>query len=197
MLATNGKDKPLCVRDQTDRHSLPDSCCLWAARLGSVQLQQLAYFVAVAEARNFTRAAALMGVAQPSLSQQIQALERDLGARLFDRLPGRIGLTSAGEELLPLARRILADSDNARRVVRELNDLDRGRVTLGATPSLCTGLLPGMLAAFRRSHPRVALAVTEGGSRDLQAQLTGGALDLALIVEPDVADPSKLTTIPL
>src|ERR1700712_912010 len=123
--------------------------------LGVVQLQQLAYFVAVADARNFTRAAAVVGIAQPSLSQQIQTLERDLGARLFDRLPGGVELTTAGEELLPLARRILADSDTARRVVRELNDLDRGRVRLGATPSLCTGLLPSMLAGFRHDHPGV------------------------------------------
>jgi DNA-binding transcriptional LysR family regulator len=167
-----------------------------------VQLQQLAYFVAVADARNFTRAAATVGIAQPSLSQQIQTLERDLGARLFDRLPGGIELTTAAEELLPLARRILADSDTARRVVRELNDLDRGRVRLGATPSLCTGLLPSMLAGFRDDHPGVALAVTESGSRDLQTLLTEGALDLALIVDPGaqdrgVEDSARLSTVPL
>ncbi len=78
-----------------------------------MQLQQLAYFVAVAETRHFTRAAARTHVAQPSLSKQVRALERELGAPLFSRARGNVTLTPAGETLLPLARRILADADSA------------------------------------------------------------------------------------
>jgi DNA-binding transcriptional LysR family regulator len=162
-----------------------------------VQLHQLAYFVAVADQRHFTRAAESLHVAQPSLSQQIRALESDLGARLFTRAPGRVALTAAGEELLPLARRILADAGLVRRVVREVDDLDRGRVRLGATPSLCTSLLPRILADFRRDYPGVTLLVTEGGSRDLQQGLTEGALDLALIIDSRVAEDSRLQARPL
>jgi DNA-binding transcriptional LysR family regulator len=163
-----------------------------------MQLQQLAYFVAVADQGHFTRAAAEMNVAQPSLSQQIRALEKDLGTPLFHRLPGRIELTAAGAELLPLARRLLADAGTLRRVVRELNDLDRGRVRLGATPSLCTSLLPGILGDFRREYPGVVIAVSEGGSRDLQRQLTEGALDLALVIDSRLEDQeSRLRTLPL
>jgi len=84
---------------------------------GRMQFQQLQYFVAVAETRHFTRAADLVHVAQPSLSQQIKALERELGADLFLRARGNITLTDAGEALLPLARRILADADTARHEV--------------------------------------------------------------------------------
>src|ERR1700710_2730069 len=104
-----------------------------------MQLQQLSYFVAVADTRHFTRAAHRMAVTQPSLSQQIRALEADLGAVLLHRTRGNVTLTDAGEALLPVARRILADVDAARREIRDVQDLGRGRVRLGATPSLCTG----------------------------------------------------------
>jgi DNA-binding transcriptional LysR family regulator len=163
----------------------------------SMQFQQLAYFVAVAETRHFTHAAERVRVAQPSLSQQIRALERDLGAPLFHRIRGNVSLTEAGETLLPVARRILAETDTAYRAIRELDELGRGRVRLGATPSLCTGLLPGMLAAFRRDYPGIELVVDEGGSRDLQTALSEGALDLALIVDSRVQDEPSLSTQPL
>ncbi len=162
-----------------------------------VQLHQLAYFVAVADARHFTRAADQMGVAQPSLSQQVRALERELGAPLLQRTRGNVSLTDAGEALLPVARRMLADADAARRRIREVLQLDRGRVRLGATPSLCTGLLPGVLAGFHRDHPGIELVIQEGGSRDLQRGLAEGALDLALVVDTRLGDDPQLATLPL
>ena len=110
-----------------------------------MQLQQLSYFLAVAQAKHFTRAADALGVAQPSLSKQIRVLETELGAELFSRARGNITLTAAGEALLPLANRILADVDTARLEVQELAGLRRGRVRLGAAPSLCSGLLAGAL----------------------------------------------------
>ena len=100
-----------------------------------MQLHQLAYFVAVADERHFTRAAKTMHVAQPSLSKQIAALEGELGGALFSRARGNISLTTAGEALLPLARRILADADVARTTVRELMGLEQGRVRLGGMRS--------------------------------------------------------------
>jgi DNA-binding transcriptional LysR family regulator len=120
-----------------------------------MQLQQLEYFLAVAETRHFTRAAQQLHVAQPSLSQQIRALERELGAELFHRARGNITLTDAGEALLPLACRMLADADTARAEVQEIARLRRGRVRFGATPSLCTALLPQVLRAYRRLHPGI------------------------------------------
>jgi DNA-binding transcriptional LysR family regulator len=162
-----------------------------------VQLQQLAYFVAVADTRHFTRAAEEVHVSQPSLSQQIKALERELGAELFSRARGHITLTDAGEALLPLARRILADADTARQEVQELAHLRRGRVRLGATPSLCTGLLPDVLRAFHDRHPGIALLVEEGGSHDLVRELARGALDLALVVLPLPTPSPALTTVEL
>ncbi|OLT48722.1 LysR family transcriptional regulator [Saccharomonospora sp. CUA-673] len=148
-----------------------------------MQFQQLSYFLAVVETRHFTKAAEQMRVAQPSLSQQVRALERDVGAPLFHRGRGRVTLTEAGEALLPIARRILGEAEGAYRAIRELDGLERGRVRLGATPSLCTGVLPATLAAFRRNYPGVELVLHESGSRDLQVALAEGTLDLAMIID--------------
>ncbi len=162
-----------------------------------MQLQQLAYFVAVAETRHFTRAAEQLRVAQPSLSQQVRALERELGAPLFHRTRGNVSLTDAGQALLPVARRMLADADAARLSVREVLSLGRGRVRLGATPSLCTALLPTVLAGFRQQHPGIELIVRESGSRGLQQELTEGGLDLALVVNARLGEDPQVATVPL
>jgi DNA-binding transcriptional LysR family regulator len=173
--------------DKADKHS---------HRLWIMQFQQLAYFVAVAETRHFTHAAEMLGIAQPSLSKQIRALEHDLGSSLFSRARGNIALTPAGEALLPLAKRILADVDTARLEVQELAGLRRGRVRLGATPSLCVGLLADVLHRFHAAYPGIRLVVEEGGSRDLVRELTRGALDLALVILP-LAEDAPLTTTPI
>ncbi|MFC4058333.1 LysR family transcriptional regulator [Planomonospora corallina] len=159
-----------------------------------MQLQQLAYFVAVAEARHFTQAAERMRVAQPSLSKQIKALEAELGAPLLSRARGNVTLTAAGEALLPLARRMIADAETARREIGELAGLRRGRVRLGATPSLCAGLMADALARFHRAYPGIELLVEEGGSRDLVRALARGQLDLALIILPLQSDDPSLVT---
>ncbi|GGO67740.1 LysR family transcriptional regulator [Nonomuraea cavernae] len=159
-----------------------------------MQLQQLAYFVAVTETRHFTQAAERMRVAQPSLSKQIKALEAELGAPLFSRARGNVTLTPAGEALLPLARRMLADADTARQEVAELAGLRRGRVRLGATPSLCAGLLADALARFHRDYPGIELLVEESGSRDLVRALARGQLDLSLIIMPLQSDDPSLVT---
>lgn len=159
-----------------------------------MQFQQLAYFVAVAETRHFTRAAELSQVAQPSLSKQIRGLEDELGSALFSRARGNIALTPAGEALLPLARRILNDMETARREVQQLAGMRRGRVRLGATPSMCGGLLADALARFHERYPGIELRVDESGSRDLVRALAKGELDLALIILPlQSSDPALVT----
>ena len=163
----------------------------------SVELHQLRYFAAVAELRHFTRAAETVHVAQPSLSRQIRVLERELGTPLFSRARGHVALTRAGETLLPFAKRILADAETARLQVRELVGLARGRLRLGATPSLSTVLLPAALRLFRDAYPGIELRVEEGGSRDLVRLLADGQLDLALIILPLHTRDPALTTAPI
>ncbi|TDE08023.1 LysR family transcriptional regulator [Jiangella asiatica] len=162
-------------------------------------LEQLRGFVEVARLGHFTRAAEHLHLAQPSLSRQISTLEHELGAELFHRARGHIALTAAGEALLPLARRMLADADSVRREMAELAGLRRGRVRLGATPTLCISLVAEAVSAFHGAHPGIDLHLTEGGSRALIDELAGGALDLALITAsegPPVAGAS-LTRTPL
>jgi DNA-binding transcriptional LysR family regulator len=162
-----------------------------------VQLQQLVYFLAVAQTHHFTRAAELTHVAQPSLSKQIQCLERELGSELFHRARGNVTLTPAGEVLVPFAKRILADVETARLQVHELAELRQGRLRLGATPSLCTGPLAHALASFRVRYPGIQLVIDESGSRDLVRQLAEGAIDLAMITSPVHRGDPTLDTVPI
>src|SRR4051812_18147392 len=118
-----------------------------------MNLEQLGSFVEVARLGNFTRAAEQLHLTQPSLSRQIATLENDLGAELFHRARGGSRLTTAGEPLLPLARRMLADADSARRELAELAGLQRGKVRLGATPTLCISLVAEVLSVFHAAHP--------------------------------------------
>ena len=162
-----------------------------------MQLQQLRYFVAVADTRHFTRAARESGVTQPSLSKQVHALETEVGASLFTRARGNVALTPAGEALLPHARRILADADNARLEIAELVGLRGGRLRLGATPSLCTSLVAPVLRRYCDAYPGVRLHIEEGGSQDLVALLGSGGLDVALIVLPSAGTDPALTAEPI
>lgn len=151
---------------------------------GGVQLRHLAYFVAVAAEGSFTRAADSLSVSQPTLSKQIQALENSLGTRLLIRDRAGIELTSAGAALLPHAQRILIETENAKRSVHEVASLRRGRVRMGATPSVVEGLLAPVLTRFRAEHPAIDLEVHEAGSRDLTAELSTGRIDVALLIVP-------------
>jgi DNA-binding transcriptional LysR family regulator len=162
-----------------------------------VQLQQLRYFLAVAETRHFTQAADLLEVSQPTLSKQIHTLESTLGTPLFERVRGAIALTAAGEALLPFARRMIADADAARDEVRDIIGLRRGEVRLGATPSLCSSLVPAVLRRFRSAHPGIDLYVTEASSPELSAGLLGHSLDLALIVAPERGVDPALDAAPI
>lgn len=146
-----------------------------------MNLEQLKGFVTVAELGHFTRASERLHLAQPSLSRQISTLEQELGAELFHRARGNISLTAAGETLLPRARRMLTDADSIRSEMAELAGLQRGRVRLGATPTLCISLVAEVLRAFHAAYPGVELQLVEGGSNLLIEQLAGGAVDMALV----------------
>ena len=160
-----------------------------------MQLNQLAVAVAVAEEENFTRAAARLHLAQPSLSRQIRLLERELGVQLFNRGPGQslVTLTADGEALLPFIRRVLADVAATGAEARALTGMARGRLSIGATPSLITRVLAPALVDFQASHPGIDLLVVEAGSHQLVPQLASGEVDLALVVQ-SVTDPLVATT---
>lgn len=160
-----------------------------------MNFEQLRGFVEIARVGGFTRAAEELHLSQPSLSRQISTLERELGSDLFHRARGNISLTAAGELLLPYARRMLADAATARREMDEVAGLRRGRVRLGAPPSLCASVVPDVLSAFRHEHPGIEVEMMERGSRALVAALAEGGLDLALLASSDVAADATVSLV--
>jgi DNA-binding transcriptional LysR family regulator len=144
-----------------------------------MELRQLAYLVAVAEERSFTRAAAREHVAQPGVSAQVRKLEAELGVELFDRSAGTVGLTAAGREVLPFARAALAGAAGVRAAADDVAGLVRGRVAVGVVPS-AGGWLADALARFHAEHPGVEITLAEDTSDALLDAVRGGGLDLAL-----------------
>ena len=163
--------------------------------MSALELRQLAYFVAVARHLNFTRAAAELHIAQPSLSEQIRRLEQDLGCQLFDRDRRRVRLTRAGETLLPHAQRILAQVRAAHAELRDQADLRSGRVELGALPTVVLYRLPALMAELRRRHPGLDVRVYERGTGELLAALDRDAIELAVVTLP--VDPQRFSALPL
>jgi DNA-binding transcriptional LysR family regulator len=160
-----------------------------------MELNQLAYFEAIARHLHFTRAARELHVAQPSVSQQIRKLEQELGMPLFHRTRRGVSLTEAGRVLLPRARAILRQVDEARSELQELTALGRGTLRVGAPPSVGTHVLPAVLAGFRQAHPNIGLVFREAGSLTLVQGLVDGELDLAVVIQP-IRHPA-LETMPL
>lgn len=158
-----------------------------------MNLEQLRGFVEVARLGHFTRASEHLHLAQPSLSRQISTLERELGAELFHRARGHIALTAAGETLLPRAQRMLAEAEAIREEMDELAGLRRGRVRLGAPPTLCISLVAEAIGVFRSAHAGVDLELTEAGSRTLVEQLAIGALDIALVTTAEGQAPTGVS----
>src|SRR5437588_267759 len=146
-----------------------------------MQLHQLRYFCAVANAGSFTRAAEREHVAQPSLSQQVRKLEDELGARLFDRLGRRVRLTSFGHTFLLRAEAILREVSTAKREIEEMSAMERGRIVVGAIPTVAPYFLPQRLASFAAEFPGVHVSVLEDTTPVLLERLQEAAIDMALM----------------
>src|SRR5437660_3041548 len=149
-----------------------------------MEMHQLRYVVAVARARNFSRAAEQCHVSQPSLSQQIQKLEEELGERLFDRMKRETKLTAHGEAFLPRALRILEEVDLARREASDAHRLLRGRVIVGVLPTIAPYLLPAVLGDFAKRFPGVEIVVEEETTALLLKLANACEIDFALASRP-------------
>jgi DNA-binding transcriptional LysR family regulator len=158
-----------------------------------MELHQLRYAVRVAELRSFTRAAVELHIAQPSLSQQVRKLERELGFALFARGPTGVRLTSEGELFLPHARAVLDRLAQALTAAEEIRGLQRGRVTIGLSPIAGAHILPALLRAIADRFPGLRVETREGGLSRLAELLSTGAVDLALILLP-TSDPDLVYT---
>lgn len=146
-----------------------------------MELRQLEYLVAVADAASFTRGAERAHVSQSGISAQIRQLERDLGAELFDRSGRSVTLTAAGEAAIGHARAVLAASAAMRHAVDGVNGLVRGQLTVGmVTACTVTGLFDA-LSAFHRAYPGIAITLAEDHSSRLVERVRAGTADLALV----------------
>src|SRR4029077_10758243 len=145
-----------------------------------MEIHQLRYFVAVADEGNFSRAAAKVRVAQPSLSQQIRKLEAEVGQPLFDRLPRSVVLTEAGRCFIDYARQILASIGAARRCVDELKGEVAGKLAVGAIPTIAPYVFPELVVTFQKHYPEVTLEIVEDVTDGITRRVEAGELDVAL-----------------
>lgn len=149
-----------------------------------MDFRQLSYFKAVAEQGGFTRASQVLHLSQSTLSKVIKSLEEELGVELFDRSSKRIELTDAGETVLAEAKVILSSMQNLADSLYGLQQLKKGTVRLGMPPIIGTLYFPGIIADFRRRYPGIAIKLTEGGSKEVEAAVLRGDVDLGLVVLP-------------
>lgn len=150
-----------------------------------MELFQLRYFAAAARHRNFSRAAEEVCVSQPSLSLQIANLEKEVGAALFTRQGRSVQLTDAGATLKEHAERILQLEADARRAVRAVVGLEKGRLSLWTLPTPGQNLLPPLLARFRQAHPGVEITVHEAvPARAVGEAVAAGRADLGFVQLP-------------
>jgi len=146
-----------------------------------MELHQLRYFTFVAAMGSVSRAAAQAGIAQPSISQQLQKLERTLGYALFDRSRRKMILTDAGRALLPRARRIVADTDEIQRNFSREIDASAAHLSVGAIPTIAPFLLPRGIGAVRKAIPDCTIGVQEDLTENLVELLLDAEIDCALL----------------
>ncbi|MCL6613266.1 MAG: LysR family transcriptional regulator [Firmicutes bacterium] len=160
-----------------------------------MELHQLRIFIQVIENAGFTRAAAALHLTQPAVSQQIRALEEELGLELVRRVGRTVRPTKAGEILLEHARTILAVAEGGKAALAEFRAERRGRLVLGAGNTTITFRLPPLLREYRRREPSVEVVVRAGNSNELLALLEEDRLDVALVTSP--IEGRAFHTIPL
>jgi DNA-binding transcriptional LysR family regulator len=159
-------------------------------------MHQIRYFLAVADALNFTRAADQCHVTQPALSRAIQHLEEEIGGLLFRRERGAIEMTDLGRLMRPYLEKILGETERARETARGFLTLDKAELKLGVLNTIGPLRFTGFLAKFHHGHPGIQMNMTEGGAAALIEAMEKGALDVAIMAQPveypDRFDAAKL-----
>ncbi len=143
-----------------------------------MELRQLRYFVAVAQERNFTRAAGKLNIAQPPLSRQIQQLEEELGATLIERGSRPVRLTDAGRLLFEQAMQVLDRVDEMKAMMRRLQEIERARFSIGFVASTLYGGLPEVIRRYRAARPNTEIVLLELTSLEQMAALKEGRIDV-------------------
>ena len=149
-----------------------------------MNLHHLRVFAAVAEHRGFSRAAAVLRISQPAVSKSVQELERQVGLPLVERAGRSSRLTAAGAALAERARELFSVESAAEEELRALRGLEGGSLSVGASTTIATYVLPPVLARFRESHPGIVLRVVSANTRTIARRLLERRLDIALVEGP-------------
>ncbi|WP_068617138.1 LysR family transcriptional regulator [Paenibacillus tuaregi] len=160
-----------------------------------MELRQLEYFLAVCQELHFTRAAEQLGIAQPSLSQQIRLLEHEIGTPLFDRIGKKTMLTEAGRTLQHHCYNVFHELAEARASISELQGLGRGTLKIGALLSVVNYLLSGAAIAFNQRYPKIELSVLGLRTGDIIQGIMKNELDMGIVYLPTAHE--ELVTVPL
>jgi DNA-binding transcriptional LysR family regulator len=149
-----------------------------------MEFRQLTYAIQIAAERNFSRAAEKLHIAQPSLSQQLSKLEKELGVLLFKRSTNSVELTHAGSVFVNRAQQIVDMTEQLRREMEDLADLRKGRVVVGSVPVTGAHVLPSVLPAFRAAYPDIEIILIEETSKRLEELTVSGSTDVCLLSLP-------------
>ena len=142
---------------------------------------RLKVFRSVAINRSFTKASQELFISQPAISKHIQELEKEYNVRLFDRMGTHIQLTTAGEKLLTHANKILKDYQRLDVEMNALRQQTTGELRIGASTTIAQYVLPEQIAAFRKRFPDVRISLLSGNSREVEAALISGRIDLGMV----------------
>jgi LysR family carnitine catabolism transcriptional activator len=156
-------------------------------------VKQLRAFLAVAQSLSFAQACERLHLSQPALSLAIKNLEESLGGQLLTRTTRSVRLTPEGETLLPIARRLLADWDNAEELLLQHFNLQVGKVAVAAMPSFAGNRLPAALRAFRDAYPRVNVAVHDVINERVMEMVRDRRVELGVVFEPATLDGLQFT----
>ena len=153
-------------------------------------LQQLRILKAIATEKNFTKAAAVLYISQPALSKQIKLLEKNLDTLLVNRERNKVSLTESGKVLLQYSERILALCEESCRALTDLKNGDRGNLTVGASQTIGTYLMPRILALFAQNYPQIDLKVQVNSTRIIAKNVINREIDIA-VVGGEISDDLK------
>ncbi|WEK55752.1 MAG: LysR family transcriptional regulator [Candidatus Cohnella colombiensis] len=154
-----------------------------------MEFRQLLYAIQIATDRNFSRAAEKLHIAQPSLSQQLAKLEKELGVLLFKRSTNSVELTHAGSVFVNKAQQIIDMTDQLRREMEDIADMRKGRLVVGSLPMTGTHILPYVLPVFRQKYPNIEIALIEESTKNLEQLTANGGTDVSLLSLP-LEEPS-------
>lgn len=161
----------------------------------NITIKQIRAFIAVVKGNSFAEACELLHISQPALSISIKKLEEAVGGKLLARSTRTLSLTPEGEAFLPVAKRLIADFDNAFVELNELFSLQRGNLSLAAMPSYASTHLPQHLLSFSNDHPAIKVKVHDVIAEDAVEMVQNGKVEFALCFDPGTSDDLNFETL--